>query len=286
MRGRQASHEWEERSSGMKLAAVLIALTTFPALAQCAVPRLEVLSVKQNLSESSSSTMGITADGLTVTNTPLMILVHTAFEGHFSNGTIKGMPGWEMNRYDIAGKVSDADRAKLSDLSQPQKIEMIRAMLRAVLADRFQMKWHDDDKEGPVFDLIVAKSGPKLRESAPPRTKQAEGTPRIAPPLTGQPATSPPTRRIKRTMTLSELAAQLSGPNTGRVVVDKTGLTGKYDILLTWAPDPAASEDAPISESPSSIFTAVQEQLGLKLEPSRGPVKSFVIDSIDRPSEN
>lgn len=87
-------------------------------------------------------------------------------------------------------------------------------------------------------------------------------------------------------MTLSELAAQLSGPNTGRVVVDKTGLTGKYDILLTWAPDPAASEDAPISESPSSIFTAVQEQLGLKLEPSRGPVKSFVIDSIDRPSEN
>ena len=80
MRGRQASHEWEERSSGMKLAAVLIALTTFPALAQCAVPRLEVLSVKQNLSESSSSTMGITADGLSVNNTHLMIIVHTAFE--------------------------------------------------------------------------------------------------------------------------------------------------------------------------------------------------------------
>jgi uncharacterized protein (TIGR03435 family) len=271
--------------TSMKLAAAILALIFTPALAQPVAPKLEVLSVKQNLSDSSSSTMGVTPDGLAVTNTPLMILVHTAFDGHFSNGTIKGLPGWEMNRYDIAGKVSDADRGQLSNLSQPQKIEMIRAMLRAVLADRFQMKWHDDDKEGPVYDLVIAKSGSKLVKPSEAIKKPAPDGP---PPLSSvqPPASPPPTRRIKRTTTLAELAMQLSGPNTGRVVIDKTGLTGKYDILLTWSPDPAATEDGPVSASPSSIFTAVQEQLGLKLEPSRGPVKSFVIDHIEKPSEN
>jgi len=270
-----------------RIIAAILTFASSLAIAQTVAPKLEVLSVKQNLSDSSSSMMGVTADGLAVTNTPLMILVHAAFDGHFSNGTIKGLPGWEMDRYDIAGKVRDADRDKLNNLSESQKIEMIRAMLRAVLADRFQMKWHDDDKEGPVYDLVVAKSGSKLVESFSEAAKKpASAGPQS--PLSSMPpsAGQTPTRRIKRTMTLAELATELSGPNTGRVVIDKTGLTGKYDIVLTWSPDPAASEDGPVSASPSSIFTAVQEQLGLKLEPSRGPVKSFVIDHIEKPSEN
>jgi uncharacterized protein (TIGR03435 family) len=246
-----------------------------PSQPEFQVPKLEVISVRQNKSNDGQSTMGVTADGLIVTNTPLLFIIHAAFEGHFSNGTIVGLPGREMDRYDIVGKVSDADLDKMRNLSQPQNIQMTRAMLQMVLASRFQMKFHDDDKDGPVYELVVAKNGSRLSEATPDEI--TAGKIRV-----DQRGT------IKGPLSPKELADALTGPITGRVVVDKTGMTGKYDVTLTWTPDRASGPNSapPTDASGPSIFTAVQEQLGLKLQPARGPVKSLVIDHIERPSEN
>ena len=246
--------------------------------AELKVPSLEVVSVKQTKGKYAMSTMGVTADGLVVMNTPLIFIIQTAYAGHFSNGTIVGIPSWEMDRYDIVGKVSDADLDKMRNLSQPQRVQMTRAMLQMVLANRFQMKVHDDDREGPVYNLVVSKNGSLLKEATPDEV--ATGEKRM-----DQRGT------IKGPLSLKELAGALTGPITGRVVIDKTGLLGEYDITLTWTPDqggppPRSNEASSMDAAGPSIFTAVQEQLGLKLESAKGPVKSLVIEHIERPSEN
>jgi uncharacterized protein (TIGR03435 family) len=143
------------------------------------------------------------------------------------------------------------------------------------LVDRFQMKFHDEDKDGPVYELVTATNASLLREATPDEITLAKV--RI-----DQMGT------IKGPLSLKELADALSGPITGRVVLDKTGLTSKYDLALTWTPNNVGPSNgaAPADTSGPSIFTAVQEQLGLKLRPARGPVKGLVIDHIERPSEN
>jgi uncharacterized protein (TIGR03435 family) len=241
-------------------------------------PPLEVLSVKQNKSNMSMATMGVTDDGIRVTNMSLLFIIHAAFAGHFTNGTIQGLPGWEMTRYDVEGKVSDSDAGKLRNLNQQQKIEMTRAMLREVLVDRFHMAYRYVDKDGPVYRLVVAKGGPKLK-AATPDEKDSGVDQRGA---------------IRAAMSMRGFANALSGPITGRVVIDDTELQGKYHVVLTWTPDLRNQEgegrDAnvppPAPGSGPSIFTAVEEQLGLKLLPGRGPVKSVVIDRIERPTAN
>jgi uncharacterized protein (TIGR03435 family) len=149
-------------------------------------------------------------------------------------------------------------------------------MLQAVLAERFQMKVHQEDREAPIYALIVAKNGSKLKEA----TEAGADSLNVE---RGQ--------IIGHSLSLQELAKGLTGGNTGRVVVDRTGLTGKYDFTLTWTPDQGAAPPGPDGGATEnvpgpSIFTAIQEQLGLKLEPAKGPVKTLVIDHIERPSAN
>ena len=167
-------------------------------------------------------------------------------------------------------------------------------MLQAQLADSFKLTIHRETKELPIYSLVVAKGGSKLQE-AKPGDSYANG-------LKG-PDGRPGGAHVMR-MGRGELTAQGIGmneiahlltPQTGRTVVDNTGLKGNYDFKLHWTPDqstpalggPGGGPDSSTSsESGPSLFTAIQEQLGLKLEPGKAPVEILVIDHVERPSEN
>jgi uncharacterized protein (TIGR03435 family) len=153
------------------------------------------------------------------------------------------------------------------------------------LADRFQLKTHWEIREMPVYDLVVAKGGPKLKASTDASL--------LKPPQTiGMPSPSGAvTLKITQpSMAIAGLGTLLQG-YAGRPVKDKTNLTGNYEIVLQFVFEASLAETpvgAPSASDPSgpSIFTAVQEQLGLKLESARGPVEVLVIDSVSRPTEN
>src|SRR5215471_17230224 len=137
-------------------------------------------------------------------------------------------------------------------------------VLQSLLEDRFQLKIHRESKDMPIYELSIAKGGAKIKLSAPPTFRRPE------------PGKPPEPRHLVRTsgnslignaVSITNLAAALGGL-LGRIVVDKTGLQGLYDLELKWEADTATS---PSDDSGPSIFTAIQEQLGLKLESARGP---------------
>ena len=176
---------------------------------------------------------------------------------------ISGGPAWlRMDRFDI-----DAKAPGDNTLTRDQK----REMLRALLEDRFHLVVHRETKEMPIYALVVAKGGPKLKESP------ADGQTRMSMGSKGQ------TIEMKFSKwNMERLASQIEG-NEGRKVVDKTGLAGEYDFTLSYVDDRRANggdQDGP------SLFTAVQEQLGLRLEAQKGPVEMLVVDHADKPSQN
>jgi uncharacterized protein (TIGR03435 family) len=175
-------------------------------------------------------------------------------------------PSWiESDRFEIEGKFEGED-------SPAQMIPM----LREVLADRFKLKFHQETRQLPVYELVVAKGGPKLQEPARKGTEPRFGS------FAG--------RLVASNETMPALATVLTRALRRRVL-DKTSLTGHYDFVLQWTPEenqtpplrPGAT--APDPNGPS-IFTALQEQLGLRLESSRGPVEVLVIDHVEKPSTN
>lgn len=181
---------------------------------------------------------------------------------------LSGGPSWitqpstDGDYYDINAIAEGAEV-----LTQPRA----RQLLQTLLADRFQLRAHREMREMPIYALVVGKGGPKLKENASNATPQNRGT--------VSPSTVTATF-IKSQM--RDLAQVLSGA-ADRPVMDQTDLTGFYDFKIEFARDPSAV----ITESnASSIFTAVQEQLGLKLEARRGPVEILVIDHAERPSGN
>jgi uncharacterized protein (TIGR03435 family) len=206
--------------------------------------------------------------------------VHTlvAMAWNLPTHLVSGGPAWSStDRYDIAATTPGA--------LQPDRDEQM-FMLRALLSDRFKLTFHREAKTLPVYELMVATSGPKINSSD-------------GPPSDGRPAlifTLFPERRARlpvRDATMAEFASLLSHGAVDRPVVDKTGLTGRYDFVLDWAPDesdfdgmmrarPALAEDS----AEPGLFEAVQQQLGLKLVPTRGPIETMVLDHVERPSDN
>jgi uncharacterized protein (TIGR03435 family) len=174
---------------------------------------------------------------------------------------LTGGPGWiGSDRFDVVGKPE-----------KPVDVKALQSMLQALLADRFHLTIHRETREMPVYFLVVAKGGAKLRESAP----GSVGTGQSA----GIGWFKASSNRI------DDLAQTLAGL-VSRSVIDKTGLTGQYDFRLDYAPDAIAGPDAGNAPEKPSLFTALQEQLGLKLEPGRAPVEMFVVDRAEKPSEN
>ncbi|HEY1744319.1 MAG TPA: TIGR03435 family protein [Granulicella sp.] len=234
----------------------------------------DVVSVKPNHSggESAGTNFSPTSDGITITNMPLEDVVQWAF-GLFLSDEIAGLPEWAKHeRYDVTAKVSDADVAAFRKVVDPVQ----RApMLQKILVDRFHLKFHYEMKELPVYALVVGKNGVRMTEIQPaigPNGMKDGGGRQVG-------------RGLIRSMgqPMKPLVNQLS-IELKRPVVDRTGLKGYYNFTLRWAPDEGAPPEGDVAAP--SIFTAVQEQLGLKLEPVKASVQVLVIDNLERPSEN
>jgi uncharacterized protein (TIGR03435 family) len=244
--------------------AALAVLHCAPSYAQS--PTFEAASIKPNKGAGNGSWVTQDQSGnLTAGNATLKRLVMNAYG--LRDFQVVGGPSWiDTDSYDILAKPA----------GKTSGVEFNR-MIQSLLAERFQLKFHRESRQLPIYTLTVGKNGPKLTEwkDTPGMCKYVMGN------LTCQKATM--------AILADELARRL-----GRSVVDKTELTGNYDFKLEWAPDefqvPGPSEvgqPRPASDPTGpSIFTALQSQLGLKLEPSKGPVPVLVIDDAQKPAEN
>lgn len=257
----------------------------------------DVASIKPNKSGTNMVRLLFTPDGLSATNGTAQMLINVAYG--VENNQISGAPSWRNSeRYDIEAKMDRSTADELRKLGEDERRVQTQKMLQALLADRFRLTLHREAKELPIYALVVAKGGPKLQEAKPGDTypngiKGPDGPAGAGVMFLGRAglrAQGIPIENLVR-----HLSRQL-----GRTVVDRTGLTGKYDFILKWtlderqAPMPKGTEGAqpgsadtsePESSGPS-IFTAIQGHLGLKLESQKGPVEMLVIEHVERPSEN
>jgi uncharacterized protein (TIGR03435 family) len=236
----------------------------------------EVATIKPAVNDQKGAYIKMqSAHRFYVKNYTLKSIVAAAYS--LTPRAISGGPAWvDFDRYDIlAGTPSEA---------QPNLDEQM-SMLQKLLADRFKLTFHREQKEFSIYALTVAKNGPKLKESTAPPDKLPDLISVVFPDRVLLPA---------RNATIAQFASQfMSRGVLDRPVVDKTGLAGKYDFDLEWADDEtqfggqlrkrASADDGP--DKPD-LFAAVQQQLGLRLEATKGPVEALVIDKIERPSEN
>lgn len=262
-------------------------------------PQFEVASIKPAAPDARGMFVRTAPGGrLNITNLPLKEMIVMAWR--IQPYQISGGPGWiNSARYDI--------NAKPETNPSPEQLGM---MLRSLLEDRFQLKFHRETKEESVYALVLANKegqlGPKLTQAKEGGCTPPDPSKRPAPPEPGKPPTLPcgglmmsPRSLMGSSMPIANIIPLLSR-TLGRTVIDKTGLTGKYDISLQWTPDESQGLQFPGGGAPPggppglpppdpngpSLYTALEEQLGLKLESQKGPVEMFIIDSVERPSEN
>jgi uncharacterized protein (TIGR03435 family) len=223
---------------------------------------------------------GLKWDGVTLSG----MIANAYGVSRIVRGQIEGGPRWMGSRaFDINAKVDAETAARWSKMTQPEVDEERRSMTRSLLDDRFHLKCHHETREMSVLVLRVAKSGSKLQPPHPEHDLQA----------------GIPPNRINffghghmegHSALMSNLVRSLaSEPEiAGRPVVDKTGLTGGYDFTLRWTPDDPVSGAAPADpdEQWPSLFTALNEQVGLRLTSEKQPIDIIVVDSVEMPSEN
>jgi bla regulator protein BlaR1 len=188
---------------------------------------------------------------------------------------IVGGPDWLLTaQYDIQAKIDDSLYAAMQKMAPEQQREQVDLMEQSLLAERFELKMHFETRDMPVYALVVAKGGLKLTPA-----KDGETTS----------ISSLNSEMIAKSVTLDDFAqSSLWTPIGGRLVVDQTGLKGAYDFTLNWGQEQIVAPEAGQESAPvlSPIFTAIQQQLGLKLVPTKAPVEVMVIDHIEKPSEN
>jgi uncharacterized protein (TIGR03435 family) len=258
--------------------AVAVAAMAAIALSQ----EFEVASIKPNMSGDRRVGIQMAPGGRYVAsgiNTKFLIQQAYGVRDY----QIQGGPRWlDTDRFDINAKAAGGEF----------KREHMGIMMQKLLADRFQLKIRRETKELPVYSLLVAKGGSKLKPRA------AEGG--ESRPMFRMGRGQINAQNVGMAMFVNELARQ-----AGRNVIDNTGLTGNFDVKLEWTPEPGQGggglfggpagpggpggdgpRPAPADPNGPTLFTAIQEQLGLKLEPAKGPVEIIVIDSVEKPSEN
>jgi bla regulator protein BlaR1 len=235
--------------------------------------KFEIASVRPADPRARSSNVLLDpGESLRITNVPLRKIVTYAYD--IRDFQLAGGPGWmDVERYDITAKAFTGDGQAAesgveTDDQRKARVSRVRERLRSLLADRFHLVVHAEEKEQTILALRVAKAGSKIVEAAGRPGEQQGRVSTLDGHIQGYGAP------------ISMLVTQLSIV-AGQVVQDRTGLSGKYDFVLDWAADARDREtDRP------SFFTAIEEQLGLRLERAKGPVQVAVIDHIERPSEN
>jgi uncharacterized protein (TIGR03435 family) len=264
-------------------------LCSWTALAQ--KPGFEVASIKLNTSGRDGGSVGLRGDRLIATNVPLRVLLGFAYapsSGQLLNSQIVGAPDWAAtDRYDIEAK-SEA-KPEGDALSIP--IAQTRLMLQSLLEERFQLKAHRETRDLPVYNLVILKRGPKLSaDQTPPDPSKgfiqfSSSSEQLAPLPRGamRIVTGTSSTTLSGTaIPVSKLLSLLQG-QSDRIVLDKTGFAGLFDINLEFS-KPAASSQSGESTAPV-LFTAIQD-IGMKLESARAPVEVLVIDSVNKPSGN
>jgi uncharacterized protein (TIGR03435 family) len=238
----------------------------------------DVISVKPNRSGGSAGNIHNLPDGLQMDNFPLDTLIQFAYELNF-DGQMIGVPSWATTeRYDIDARVTADDVERFKKLTPEQR----DAMMQSILIERFKLSAHHQTEQLPVYDLVTTKSSP-----GPALVKPGDASQR-APYLN-----TSDDRISMHDEPIGSLASALMR-KTHRTVVDKTRLTGHYDLELRFAPNSGTTPTADAGQNPEpaadsagpSLFTALQEQLGLKLKADKGPVDCLVVDHIERPSAN
>ncbi len=242
------------------------------------VPHYDVILIKPNKTDSGNSSIRVDDGNYDATNITLKGLIASAYG--IKEDLIRGLPGWvNSTHYDIKAKILEPDARLVGRLTPEQWRSMLLPML-----ERFHFKYHIEVKTLPVYELVLAKSGPKFTKSSAEAKYHGVSSGGVS---------VHNTHLTAHDVTLEGLVNSLSY-NLHRTVVDKTGLTGKYDIDLVWSPEHSASvmnADASRTQSegvdtPPVLVTALQEQLGLKLISSKGPVKTLIVDRADAPTEN
>jgi uncharacterized protein (TIGR03435 family) len=221
------------------------------------------------------------------------MLVQQAYSGSMNFPTedsIGGLPDWGKAEYfTVEAKMSGDQTAEFRQLSRDGQQQRRAAMLQALLADRFKLKAHRETKQVPDYELVIAKGGPRLNEGDinPNGPKDMNGKP-----IAGSSMGMHGIGNVQAQATsMEQLANFLALPlvGVGRVVKDKTGLTGQYNFALNFAPvlgsaPRPATDAAPLDDSAPSIFVALPQQLGLKLQPGTGTIDVLVIDHVERPT--
>lgn len=282
---------------GLVVAAALAFFTAPHAPAQettsqSASPlEFDVVSIRVDHSDKHMSRMMQTDDGLSFVNVGLTGMV--AYAWNIDGNHVSGAPAWSgSTSFDLEARVAGSDVAALKQLSNAQR----KALLQPVLKGRFGLKLHSETKIAPVFELVVAKGGEKL-------TALPAGS--CADPKSGKPGKpcgmisidvypSPLHQEFKGDgITVADLAMNFES-YVHRIVIDRTGLSGNYDVRFHWAPEAehagisAESNGSGDQQDPTepSLFTAIEEQLGLRLQSTKAPIDTLVIDAAHMPAEN
>jgi uncharacterized protein (TIGR03435 family) len=239
-----------------------------PVQAESKGPAYEVVSVKPGQPNCGGMSISIPPGRFSARCITVWGLMYNAYAVRSFHDYPPGLPGWgDSAKFDIEAKMSDDSVAAEKDLSPKEREEVGKQMLQALLADRFKLRVHYESRIQAIDQLVVAKGGPKLKQwpaGDKPRgiswgdnriRVQGEGMDRLA-------------------FCLSDVL--------GRTVVDKTGLSGNFDIDLKWTPDDQQAKP----DAGPTLVTAIEEQLGLKLDSAKGPVDSLVVDHLEKPSDN
>ncbi len=293
--------------AGCAFAVALLASTEHLGAQNAATPQgpapvFEVASVKPNKSDGDFIRFGMQPGGRFIAqNAPLRELIRFAYNVQWFQ--IEGGPAWmSSDRFDVTAK-AEGEIAPVG----PGQTGPIQLMMQSLLEDRFKLKVHRETKEMPIYALVLARSDGRLGPQIEPSTVDcAAQRGRGAGPAGGRGGPPPGPRKpgerpqcgmsmgpasvAAGDVSIQQFLQALSG-RFNRVVLDKTGLTGRYSFNLEFTPDQAPPggfqlNGAPVSINPDgpSLFTALQEQLGLKLDAQRGPVETLVIDSVEQPT--
>jgi uncharacterized protein (TIGR03435 family) len=251
------------------------------------IPVYEVISVRPNKSgvpmDEDETPDGFKAKAISLQQ--LLEIAYTGIPFALSASQIEGEPNWfRSEKFDVDARVDESEIPALKKADDGDNfVAFVQAaaqgipstrmrMLQELLAERFLLKTHYVTKELPVYDLVVAKGGSKLKATA-------ETDPKHGSLGTGDgdfDGKNIPSSLFPILFTFAR--------EVGRPVIDRTGLKGSYDFKLKWTPEGHGGELP--ADAPPGLFTALQEELGLKLEPSKGPVRVLVIDHVERPTEN
>jgi len=225
----------------------------------------EVVSIKPNQSGLSGGAQ-VLPNGEHYIDTTLDLLIRGAY-GIYNESQVMGMPSWsKSDRYDVEARVDAATADSWKSLSSKERWKQEQPMLQAMLAERCKLKVHLETKELPAYDLVVTKGGLRMKESASgEESSEAVRDGRVK----GQ------------AISIASLIHAI--PSDGRLILDKTGLGDKtFDFDLKWE----AGNQSVGSDAGPSLFTALEEQLGLKLVSSKAPGSVLVVDHIEKPSPN